>query len=368
MRSWIFLFNITSKTTSSYANMKMHLNGYVYVGCPNGHRESYTEFFSHETGLEALIEPRSLATAVKLLRAKYLLFSTMENDRWFFLFIAVARSFMSRDTSAIVMNVDVCFRGGGAKRFLAKLAYGLPTFMGNIHMISILPFYLNEKYRRLSNDWIYDPQFWDIKEQIEYEKLPITEISEQIKKRSEGKPILLYLGKPSEHKGFDFLLKILRAESSLASDFFIVVSGKAEDAQRKIEDIKALGIFVVDRYLTDDEVLSLKKVSTCLWAVYHPKYNSSSGVFGRAMQLSKYVCVRRGSILDQIAKNLNYPVNQCEFDNVKDATKMLKNVAQNIGQSRQVFPADIAARCREASILPVLNSLNLKLKAVVSGA
>lgn len=72
----------------------------------------------------------------------------------------------------------------------------------------------------------------------------------------------------------------------------------------------------MNRFLSEDEVTSLK-------------YNSSSGLFGRAMQLGKDVFVRKDSYIANMALNLDDPVQAVEFNDTNRMVHLLNILADS---------------------------------------
>lgn len=322
--------------------------GYVTVGSPVGHRESYVETLSGVTGLTRLIEPRGVSTLRTLLAADSVLFATLEDDTAFFFVVAILRAVLGRRTVAIFMSPRLCFIGGFIKTTVRRYAFRLFKRLRSVTLLSILPFYLDQRFASVADDWIYDPQFWDFDKRIENADWPDSALAQDVKRQSHGRPILLFLGGPSFFKGFPFMAEILRTAPAITDQLMIVVAGKVpEDQRRSAKLVSEAGGLVIDRYLTDDEVVSAKRCATCLWACYHPSYDSSSGLFGRAIQLRKQVIVRQGSYVDIIASHLKYPVHRCAFDDVEEGVALLKKIGQG-----EALPQsdDIAMTCRDQSV------------------
>jgi glycosyltransferase involved in cell wall biosynthesis len=328
--------------------MEVGTRGYATVGTPVGHRGSYVETLSGVTGLTRLIEPRAVSTLRTLLAADAVLFATLEDDVVFFSAVAMLRAVLGRHTVAIFMNPRVCFIRGSIKSKARRHVFRFLKRLQSVTLLSIMPFYLDQRFASVADDWIYDPQFWDFDNRIENADWPDSSLAHDVKRKAQGRPILLFLGGPSFMKGFPFLAEILRAAPAITERLMIVVAGKIpEDQRRSAELVSGAGGLVIDRYLTDDEVVSTKRCATCLWACYHPSYDSSSGLFGRAMQLGKQVIVRRGSYVDAIAAHLEYPVHRCAFDDVEEGVAILMKVGQAAAPPQS---DDMGMICRDRSV------------------
>lgn len=83
-------------------------------------------------------------------------------------------------------------------------------------------------------------------------------------------------------------------ERSRCGVFGIILSGIPGNIRSEFLN---LGGIIVDRILTDAELLYVEKRSSLLWALYDETYDQSSGVFGHAAQIGRPCLVRRGSKL-----------------------------------------------------------------------
>ncbi len=55
---------------------------------------------------------------------------------------------------------------------------------------------------------------------------------------------------------------------------------------------------MLDRFLSDDELLSLFKLADMAWCCYPVQRDMSSGIFGRCWQIGVIPVVRQGSLLE----------------------------------------------------------------------
>lgn len=332
-------------------------NDCIYISRTGGHRESYLQTLSEVTGFPAQIIPRSINALMTLTQKDRLLFATAEDDLVIFLAVSLSRAALNKKTVALVMGAGRCFETGHLKYNLKRWAFKALCRFSNIELISILPFYLDERFKEVTSSWMYDPQFWDLAFLINEGKLPETPITTEMRAIAAGRRVLLYLGSLSTIKGFSFLNEILEAKPILAQNMLIVVAGRVP---LEFKEAKALlitrGVWFVDKFLSEGEVVSLKAACDTLWACYDPSYNSSSGIFGRALQLDKRVIVRRGSYLDQMASRVGYPIEVCDFGDVNEGVSVLERVSCVTGQSE---PAGLANVFFQASVPTLRRKLRL---------
>ncbi len=306
--------------------MTPKLSGHVYSKKAGGHRRSYVNTLANVTGLTALIGEDKKPGPLKLALTKHLLLAGLEDGIFRNLFILMIRSLLLKRTTVIAMNPGRIINGGLFQHKLQGIVMRFLHWLPTVKTLSILPFYLNPKFKAFTNNWIYDPQFWDL-DLNEVNKIS-TPLSEDILEQAKGREILLFLGHKSYIKGFDRLVEIMEADKDIISRFCIVAAGSIEKSTLKMpERFSKAGGVAIDRYLSEDEVLSLKTTSSVVWALYDPYYNSSSGMFGRAMQLGKKTIVRKGTYIEQMANELGYPVFSVDFHDTDQILAALRNIA-----------------------------------------
>jgi hypothetical protein len=131
--------------------------------------------------------------------------------------------------------------------------------------------------------------------------LPETELSRRVKRESEGRKIMIFIGMANYIKGFPELVETAQREHE---SLLVVVAGRvAQEYADEVALLRRLGMIVEDRYVSDDEVLSLYNVADYAWCRYAPEYDQASGVFGRAIQTGVMPVVRTGSVVHQLLKS-----------------------------------------------------------------
>lgn len=285
---------------------------YLYMFNRAGHRESWIQLFGQITGYTPLIGPRSHDRTKKLIAADDVLFASVEDDLRLFTRVALARLMRGKKTRGFFVNPGRAIHGG---RFVHKIKYAfLRTcrLCPGIDTMSIIPFYIDPRLERLTTDWFYDPQFWDLSDS---DRAPIPcPLVDEIRSFAKDRKILLFLGRMDISKGAPFFVECLRRHPELAKTHAFVAAGKAKDDMISLsQELEDLGGMHINRFLTDVEVAALNIASDTIWACYEPYYNSSSGLFGRALQLGKDVLIREGSYLDIMANELQFPVGKAAY-------------------------------------------------------
>lgn len=299
----------------------------VYLTHEGGHRLSYARSLGTGLGLDPCIRPPGLGTAATLVGARRLLFATMEDSLLFFALVALVRDLLRRPTAAIFMNPRTFFEPETVrmrvKRTLAKILNARPR----IAMISILPYALDPRHADISRGWMYDPELWDLgNASAEPAAAPGTLAAAFA--RIGAAPYLLLAGRIDGAKGFDFFVAALRHARARGLDLAFVAAGSVSPScAGQAGEFERLGGILIDRFLADDEFLALQRSAGCLWACYRPDYNSSSGIFGRAVQLGKRVIVNRDSYLDRLAILLDVSAYRCHYADEQALPPILADIA-----------------------------------------
>ncbi|WP_287375467.1 hypothetical protein [Mesorhizobium sp.] len=130
-----------------------------------------------------------------------------------------------------------------------------------------------------------------------------SQLSRDVLTAAGGRAILCFLGSVRKSKGFRFLVDIVSDHPDLVKDVFVVAVGSVDPASGgDCARLISAGGMVVDRFVSDDELLSLYKTCDLAWCCYEPEYDQASGVFGRSVQLGARPIIRKGSYLEKYAQ------------------------------------------------------------------
>ncbi len=299
----------------------------IYVTHHGGHRSSYLRALGGGLGLDPYVQRPGIATALALIRARALLFATMEDSLAFFAAVALVRDLLRRPTAAVFMNPRTFFEPANGK---TKAKYWLARLLNarrRIAMVSILPHTLDSRHAEISRGWMYDPEFWDLGDVIAKPAPPVPQSLAETLVQIGHKPYLLFAGRIDGTKGFDFFVQGLREARALGLDCVFVAAGPlAPGCARQAAQFEELGGVLINRFLADEELLALQRSARCLWACYRPDYNSSSGIFGRAVQLGQCVVVNHGSYLDRLALLLEVSAVRCRYGNGAELRTILRDL------------------------------------------
>lgn len=306
------------------------MNGsYVYVERSDGHRRSYQAIIAQWLGAEPLFGKVGIALFGKLLRARRLIFSTIDDNYFMFLLIALLRAMRGRRTVGIFLRPAQCFTGTRYYHRWKRHVFVALRRVRSVAVLTIVPFPVRPEYALVARDWIHDPQMWDVGERKK--PVPVTPLAQSLDEAALGRPILCFVGGVSAIKGIGFLKDLAETEPRPADRYLIAVLGKPDtESAVVLNELDAAGAIVVDRHLSDDELESLYGVADMIWACYRPDYDQASGVFGRAFQTGKLSLVRSGSVIEQYAAYVGAKVLAIDYGAAEAAMAAIDHVQATV--------------------------------------
>lgn len=323
-----------------------------------GHRKDYLEFLQRlfaASGISS--ECRGLRFGDIAERAPIL--STMFEEHPFrLLLIAALRACWGRRTATLLFRGVEAAEGQSlrlkAKRFALRLAKRLPR----VTILSIVPNYLHSGLAAVTSAWIYDLQFWD----RTCDELPLDgAVMRTLREEGRGRLLIACLGRQDREKGLGELVNILRAAPSLSERIAIVSAGRIDPALAGVQaDLGRFGVIVINRFVSDDELLQVYAAADLIWACYAPIYDQSSGIFGRALQFGKRVLVREGSAIQRIALALRAPAVAIPWGDHRRAADILTEIADRPFGAEEFDAGSI----RGEGVAKLASALDLDLKAL----
>lgn len=297
----------------------------------DGHRRSYVDLFQKicaDAGLTPLLLRSWKAGAEE---CAPLLVLMIEESFVGFVMTVLRRAVRGRPTTGLLFGGAGLVNGSGIKADVKRWGLRLLTKVPHVTVLAITPFEIVPGLEELADDWIYDPQLWDLGA-----VRPVSSpLADDVRRVAAGRTVVTALGRQSVEKGFDRFTAVWTSNAELRSRCLFVSAGDIQpDLQAPAEAFVEAGGYVVDRFITDDELMSLYGASDMVWALYAPAYDQSSGVFGRALQWGRPAVVRRGSQIHDLARYLETPVVDAPWDDdagIVDA--ILSPVDQPAGES-----------------------------------
>lgn len=274
---------------------------YAHVSAPNGHRQFYRDLFAGLFDLEPVTGRLGPRLWLDMVRARHLLFGTIDDDYAGFIAVTLTRSLIGRRTVGLFLRPSGCFENGRLVSRLKRWIFRCLRYLPGLSLFTILPFKFDRRFAQVAHGWVHDPQMWDV-----HDGAALTEtsqLSRDVLAAAGGRAILCFLGSVRKSKGFGFLVDIFSNHPDLAKDVFVVAAGRVDPAcDGDCARLIAAGGMVVDRFVSDDELLSLYKTCDFAWCCYGPDYDQASGIFGRSIQLGTRPIIRKGAYLEKYAQ------------------------------------------------------------------
>lgn len=270
----------------------------LYSRSLDGHRASYVSFTArllggHRTNIPGLIFSSSPA-----------MFLMIEESFALYVMVAIWRSLFGWRTVGLLFRPKPALYGTSMrlqlKRGLLKTLRRIPL----VKTLSIVPATLDSRISEISDDWIYDFQLWDM-DDVKLNKFQnfsnggvageSGELFFQFSKSAAGRKLLVAVGSQDRSKGYDAFADF-SIFPGVREKWLCASGGKVhENCQAYKAKIEAAGGYVLDRFISDDELLVLYAASSVVWCAYAENYDQASGILGRAVQFGIPVIVREGS-------------------------------------------------------------------------
>jgi glycosyltransferase involved in cell wall biosynthesis len=296
----------------------------IYVVRSSGHRQAYLDLLGRALGLTPVSEPMTPGLFARLVRARRLLFATLDDDVGSFVAVTCLRSLIGKRTAAVFLRPRQCFETGKFMYRVKRLIFKALRRVPGATIVTIIPFGMDPRFAAVAHEGVHDPQLWDLHDGRAIEAAARTELSDQVQAAANGRRVVCMLGSLTDDKGFSFLAEILARSPELQQEVLVVAAGivppeSTHVAKRFVE----AGGMLVDRRISDHELFSLYRVANMIWSCYAPEYNQASGIFGRAVQLGIPAIVRRGSYLEKYAGECAAPIVRVDFDDTAQGSAAL---------------------------------------------
>jgi hypothetical protein len=285
----------------------------------DGHRAAYDQV------LAAALDPHGITIRSHAGRVTTDFFPMLDDNIPSFVSRAILNIAFGKSTVGLFFRPMECFLKTRAKYRLKRLLFQTLRRLPYIRIITILPFAVDDRFHTIADDWIYDPQFWDLEYQPEEIRSGnISQLSETIRRSAGQRKILIALGSQYRLKGFDFFSRIWSEQPEIRKHYLFVAAGSvAEECKKSAHRFAEAEGLLIDRYISDEEMFELYNIADAVWSCYPPDYNQSSGIFGRAFQFAKPSVVREDALLLRLAKALQHPSLSLPFGDTQTASLRL---------------------------------------------
>lgn len=276
------------------------------------------------------------------------LFSTMlEEHTARFVLVAAVRSLLGQRSVTLLFRPAEAVHGRSARLRLKRLMLGALKHMPGVSILTILPMAMDPAFARVATGWIYDPQLWDLPDDAALPAPPL-----DLAATAGRRTLVCALGTQNAGKGFGLFCDIW-ADARIRDRYLFVSAGKvAAPLAERAAAFAASGGMLLDRFISNDELLGIYGASDLVWSCYAPNYDQASGIFGRAMQLGRQTLVRDGSFVEALARHLDRPAVALPWDAAAAAAALLATAPC------AVTPVDRAA-LRAASLSRLEDALGL---------
>ena len=257
-----------------------------------GHRGNYVRVLGQALGASTLIAPFR-DVFVPVMRARAVLFTTFETAPGRMLLLIGLRALLRRPTRVLLLRPVI--EGQNWRAMVKKAMHLTLVALPCVRVITVVPLGpLSHLFGR--SFFVRDPEYWDVGAADMSVRTPL---SDAVRASASGRRIMVATGGIDRQKGIALLADMMRAPDWPTANLHIAIAGKTiGGAKADVDRIAALGGFVEDRYLSDQELFSLYGIAACVWCCYPPDRDMSSGIFGRARQFGVWPVVREGSMLD----------------------------------------------------------------------
>ncbi|MDF2142049.1 hypothetical protein [Paenirhodobacter sp. CAU 1674] len=336
-------------------------NGLIlFSGSRGGHRGSFEDF------VQRLWGGTVKRAGLQVNHREPALFLMIEDSSLGYVASAVLRQLLGRRTVGLLFRPGPALDGSSPRLRLKRNLLKLLKKMPRVTTLSIIPFSMRPDFAAVADGWIHDLQLWDM-EDTDFKVIDALRSDQgcsdadaaafygTILEAAAGRPVLVALGLQSRDKGF---VRLAAAARDLtAQGWQIVVAGRIDPtlAAQKAE-LEKLGALVVDRFVSDGEILGAYAAASAVWCCYDPAYDQASGILGRAVQLGCPVVVRAGSLSEALCQQEARPF--LAVDGAVDAPLTLSALPAGDAEGGR----RAAKRFRERSLAVLSDALQLAVR------
>lgn len=290
------------------------MNNIIYTTRLGGHRSLYANALLEFEEFKLIVSKPNIKLLMTLsLKPKNLIFLTIDDSFYYYIICSIVRMLQKKKTIGIMLEPLGFLKNKSFKNKLKIIILNIFKKLGFTVIINIYSgLHLVDCENFYSGD-IYDPAFWDL--DVGKTKLLNSNDNSNVNLNDIfeiGYIYILFLGSISKRKRFDLFAECCKQNTNKKIKF--IAAGDSSESFDKsiIIDYKKNGGILIDRYITDSEVILLQSKSNIYWAFYAKDFDQSSGIAGRAYQYDKKLITRNESLINYILANLNY--NVLSFD------------------------------------------------------
>lgn len=280
-----------------------------YTRSLDGHRAAYLDF------VIARFLGGRLTAGGSLISRRPVLFLMVEENFGLYVLVGLWRALLGRRTVGLLFRPGPAIAAQTLRLRLKRLLLSGLRWVPTVRTLSIIPAPLVPGTERIVDGWIHDFQLWDIScadrrrvADLRAGSAAADDVAIMMDARAHaaGRPLLVALGMQNHGKGISHLAAAV--EAGQLDGWAVVIGGSfSPDATLARAMLETGGVKIVDRFLTDVEMLALYAAADAVWCFYDPSYDQASGILGRAVQLGVPAVVRRGSVSEALCRDLSVP-------------------------------------------------------------
>jgi hypothetical protein len=261
----------------------------------------------------------------------------IEDHPWSTYVVGLLRALTLRRTVALFFLARETLLGTSLRYRVKRALLRVMRSLSRVSVLTIVPHPVLRRavpgakidVARLAHGWIDDPQLWDL--ELLPQRWASTALSQRAVEAAGARAILMVAGVLDRRKGLEIVAR-LAGDREFVGKILIVVAGKLADADPNLSAALAgSDCLFEDRFISDEELNSLYAVADLVWCAYSPSYDQSSGIFGRAVQTGVTPVVRKGSIVEAYAQNLDVPVLSIDWEDADVGRTIVGEIAGRIG-------------------------------------
>ncbi|MCR6500391.1 hypothetical protein MUO32_15175 [Shinella sp. CPCC 101442] len=269
----------------------------VYSATQTGRRPAYLRT------LDRLFGARRAGLGRILLSRAPVLFLMIEDAFISYIVICLLRAAVGRRTAGLLLRPMPLVASSRLHYRIKRTLLHWLKRLEAVQTLTILPFTVLPAAAFVARDWIYDIELWDLTDE---ERAAVECLRQE--RRPGDRLVLTSLGRQSARKGFDLFTESYGRCAGLRDRFRFIACGKVVPALAdRATAFRGAGGVVVDRVISDAELLGAYAASDLVWCLYPPVGDHATGVLGRAAQLGIPVFVREGSLAHRLCAVENIP-------------------------------------------------------------
>lgn len=320
-----------ARRSGAHRGMRLSSEELAYEATTEGHRRSYLDIWHRELGLTPLVRRPSVATFFRLLRARRVLISTVDDHYAFSIAVGMLRALCFRKTAGILLR-PLPKNTLSTKHRIKSLFLRLAKWTGRIHLVSLIPFEAEPDIELISSGWIFDPQWWDAREL--YSANNEAQIANYIRAARNYRIVVAFIGSAHTGKGIGHFLNLWNNSLEIRRQYLFVIGGKVDSLfDSQLSDFVENGGIAFNRFITDSEMGSLYDCADLIWVFYEPSYDQSSGIFGRSLITKKTPIVRKDSRLAIISRLLSISAIELDSETISRDFNTVAKPHQSEGPS-----------------------------------